>query len=1051
MKAWFAIGTVLILLVSIPLQIVQPVSVGSITLSSPFRDSIRVSFDNATSSNVSAAIDQFGDTHVVWVDYRSGNGDIYYVKLDNEGNKLVNDAKITNDSWASRNPTIAVDNAYHAYVVWQDNRTGNWELYLAKLLYSPKNITFMLNDIRVSDANPADSIQPNIAVEKNGDIDMVWSDARNIVANSNYEIYFKKLRAADATGMTADMRITFDPGISLRPKLAVASNNTVHLVWYDFRDSAGGTVINHGIFYRILSANGTPLIPDTRLTFASPTSTPSIAIDSSNTNHIVFDDDRYASFDIFYTKVAWNGTTLIDDRRISPQDGFYSLKPDINCDGRGFISVVWQDNASGKWVIKFDRLFTDGSILEYDRTISSSSLKNSTAPKVFLDSHNNSLLFWIGEVENNTEVYFTRMDLPDVQLNSSSIQLSNLTPLENTRLFVNVTVKNMGKSIARNVTVGLEVNGTSRASAMISAIEAGSSQKALLQFTTKRGDSVCSILIDSTDQIFESDETNNIASKNFVTRFFEYSVATGFSSLVIPPGNTMNFTANVTNIGNEANNIELNISDSFPSDWIFLVNNTNNTKFIRIIPAAYTISIPFSLIVPDGALAGTQNFSIASKSLNDQRRNVTLDILVQVPWVGQIGIVMPIRSSIFPGETYDYPFRIVNLGNHLEYFKVSFDESNHWETSIIGGIEILSLGPMENANITCQLSIPNYIPPMRVSVLSIQVQSLNLTTNRVAGNVSATVATLERLGIEMVYQNVTQDIFHRTNGVYRAKITNTGNAGEQVNLSIKTNYSSWFSIDDNLFIVLPGASHTVQINLSSPPTALAGEYAFSFVARSQSNPAVLIELPMSFKVMVFYDLFTWTDPYILIGKAGQSFNTMVYVQNFGNSIDEVSMFIDVGKFNKSVTVLGNVTYSIEIEQMPEITLKPNENKSFILSIEIPASESPGNYSILITATSANDPRVTWDTIFIASIPKEISFLDFLLSPLGLLIIGLAVAGIIVVVLIYLGILSNPFARKKVRKLPPQTQQTFRTGTKPGLAQTRGLPPKGVNNVNNLRK
>src|SRR4030042_1430906 len=67
-----------------------------------FGDSIRVTFDPATSVNISSTVDTAGNVHVVWEDYRSGAGAVYYVKLDPEGNKLTNDAKITNDPTTSR-------------------------------------------------------------------------------------------------------------------------------------------------------------------------------------------------------------------------------------------------------------------------------------------------------------------------------------------------------------------------------------------------------------------------------------------------------------------------------------------------------------------------------------------------------------------------------------------------------------------------------------------------------------------------------------------------------------------------------------------------------------------------------------------------------------------------------------------------------------------------------------------------------------------------------------------------------------------------------------
>ena len=315
-----------------------------------FGDSIRITFDPFRSTNISSTVDNNGDMHVVWEDYRSGNGDVYYVKLDADGNKLTNDAKISNDSALSRHPSVAVDSTGHIYVVWESIENDSAELQFAKLWYYAGNITFQENGLQVSDADPANSTEPEIAVCLDGSIALVWTDARQDIGDGNLEIYYKRL---DTTGfpLTPDTRITRDVGVSERPNLDIDGSGMIHVAWYDFRDSNNGLVINHGVFYRKISPAGAAMTNETRITFASPASSPDIAVDTDGNVHIVFDDDRYASFDVFYTLLDNSGMTLVDDRNISPKDDNESRFPRVALSDSRVVDVVWQDAAGDTWSI----------------------------------------------------------------------------------------------------------------------------------------------------------------------------------------------------------------------------------------------------------------------------------------------------------------------------------------------------------------------------------------------------------------------------------------------------------------------------------------------------------------------------------------------------------------------------------------------------------------------------------------------------------------------------------------------------------------------------
>ena len=188
---------------------------------------------NATSYSWSPSIAVFGSfIHVVWSDNRDGDYEIYY-KLSTDGGLIWGtDTRLTNNSFGSFYPSIAVSGTL-IHVVWHDDREGNWEIYYKRS--SDGGINWGA-DTRLTN-NTANSGFPSIAVSGTL-VHTVWRDYRD----GNYEIYYK--RSTDwGINWGADTRLTNDTSYSEDPSIAV-SGTLVHVVWDDTRDG------NYEIYYK---------------------------------------------------------------------------------------------------------------------------------------------------------------------------------------------------------------------------------------------------------------------------------------------------------------------------------------------------------------------------------------------------------------------------------------------------------------------------------------------------------------------------------------------------------------------------------------------------------------------------------------------------------------------------------------------------------------------------------------------------------------------------------------------------------------------------------
>ena len=180
---------------------------------------------NTASSSYMPAVAVSGSVvHVVWYDDTPGNWEIYYKRSTNGGVTWGADTRLTNNSAISQYPTLAVSGSV-VHIVWVDSRNGNYEIYYN----CSKNGGVKWGKDKRLTKNPYLSDIPSIAVTGSV-IHIVWQDFRD----GNAEIYYK-LSSNEGKKWSADTRLTNNSQASSVPSVAV-SGSDVHVVWRDTRD-----------------------------------------------------------------------------------------------------------------------------------------------------------------------------------------------------------------------------------------------------------------------------------------------------------------------------------------------------------------------------------------------------------------------------------------------------------------------------------------------------------------------------------------------------------------------------------------------------------------------------------------------------------------------------------------------------------------------------------------------------------------------------------------------------------------------------------------------
>ncbi len=191
----------------------------------------RLTNNTAESSFPSVAVSG-SVVHVVWRDARDGNTEIYYKRSSNTGENWGTETRLTNNTNYSFYPSVAVSGSV-VQVVWDDNRSGDWEIYNKRSTDGGINWGM---DTRLTNYTGVSSF-PSVAVSGML-IHVVWRDERD----SNKEIYYK--RSTDAgVNWEADIRLTNSYAESSSPSVAL-SGSVVHVVWQDYLDW------NYDIYYK---------------------------------------------------------------------------------------------------------------------------------------------------------------------------------------------------------------------------------------------------------------------------------------------------------------------------------------------------------------------------------------------------------------------------------------------------------------------------------------------------------------------------------------------------------------------------------------------------------------------------------------------------------------------------------------------------------------------------------------------------------------------------------------------------------------------------------
>ncbi len=187
--------------------------------------------------------DNSGGAIITWVDSRSGTTvtDIYAQRV-NAGGVVqwpANGVPVCGAANGQYLPKIVTDGSNGAIIVWEDNRSGNYDIY-AQRVNSGGTMQWTSNGVAVCNAGNNQE-KSHMVSDGSGGAYLVWEDRRNHIASpNNYyfsDIYLQRINASGVAQWAANgLVICNQLGYQTLPKLTADGTTGVIVAWADARE-----------------------------------------------------------------------------------------------------------------------------------------------------------------------------------------------------------------------------------------------------------------------------------------------------------------------------------------------------------------------------------------------------------------------------------------------------------------------------------------------------------------------------------------------------------------------------------------------------------------------------------------------------------------------------------------------------------------------------------------------------------------------------------------------------------------------------------------------
>jgi hypothetical protein len=315
--------------------------------------------------------DGSGGAIIAWRDERGGVSDVYAQRVLATGVAdpawPANGLAVCTASDQQQSLVIVPSGANAAVIAWQDYRSGNWDIYAQRILFSgTADPSWPVNGRLVCSAT-GDQVLPTIASDGADGVVVAWMDCRSV---SDCDIYAQHVLASgfvDSSWPVNGLAVCTATNPQSAPSIASDDAGGAIVAWHDPRgggfDVYAMRVLGTGALDPSWPVNGRALCA---VPFEQ--SSPLIVRDGSGGAIVAWFDRRNTSGsygDIYALRVLSSGlidpSWPVDGRALCVLNEEQFLGA-IAEDGSGGAVVTWQDYRGGNWDIYAQRVLGSGDV-----------------------------------------------------------------------------------------------------------------------------------------------------------------------------------------------------------------------------------------------------------------------------------------------------------------------------------------------------------------------------------------------------------------------------------------------------------------------------------------------------------------------------------------------------------------------------------------------------------------------------------------------------------------------------------------------------------------
>jgi hypothetical protein len=263
---------------------------------------------------------------------RRPHSQIFFAKSNDGGrnwNNFPQTKNLTKSPGEAFGPSVALTKSgtIRAYVVYHDNSNGATQSYLIKSkkkakFKKPKNIT----------PHNGGAFSPRVAVDSNESVFIVWGDT----SEGGRKVVF--VRSTDLGESFNDpLDIAKSPGEAFEPEIAVAPNDSIHVVWEDTKSGVSA------IYASRSTDGGDTFSGPLKISGAGLAEQPYIATDAAGRVHITWMERVGESIQAFHSRSSDDGVSFSEPLNIVNDDVAEIAKPIIATFEDSVVYISYQD------------------------------------------------------------------------------------------------------------------------------------------------------------------------------------------------------------------------------------------------------------------------------------------------------------------------------------------------------------------------------------------------------------------------------------------------------------------------------------------------------------------------------------------------------------------------------------------------------------------------------------------------------------------------------------------------------------------------------------